>query len=76
MFAINSDSKTHSRHIDREKCIDAGLDVIRLEDDRELQDLVLSIHHCCMILAEQSIIIKIVENNIGGSYLRNLNQHR
>lgn len=58
------------------KCIDAGLDVIRLEEDRELQDLVLSIHHCCMILAEQSIIIKIVENNIGGCYLRNLNQHR
>lgn len=76
VFARNSDSKTHSRHIDREKCIDAGLDVIRLEEDRELQDLVLSIHHCCMILAEQSLIIKIVENNIGGCYLRNLNQHR
>lgn len=70
-FAKNEDSKTHSRHFDRDKCKEAGLDVIDLEEDNEFQDIVLSIHHCCMILAEQTPAIKIVENNIGGCYIRN-----
>ena len=72
-FAKNKDSKTHSRHFDRDKCKEAGLEVIDLEEDNELQDIVLSIHHCCMILAEQTPVIKIVENNIGGCYIRNAN---
>lgn len=72
-FAKNEDSKTHSRHFDRDKCKEAGLDVIDLEADNELQDLVLSIHHCCMILAEQTSVIKVVENNIGGCYVRHAN---
>lgn len=70
-FAKNEESKTHSRHFDRDKCKEAGLDVIDLEADNELQDIVLSIHHCCMILAEKTPVIKIVENNIGGCYIRN-----
>lgn len=72
-FAKNEESKTHSRHFDRDKCKEAGLDVIDLEADNELQDIVLSIHHCCMILAEQTPVVKIVENNIGGCYIRNSN---
>lgn len=71
VFAKNKNSKTHSRHIDRDKCREAGLDVIDLDADNELQDIVLSIHHCCMILAEQTPAVKIVENNIGGCYIRN-----
>ena len=72
-FAKNEESKTQSRHFDRDKCKEAGLDVIDLEADNELQDIVLSIHHCCMILAEQTPVVKIVENNIGGCYIRNAN---
>lgn len=72
-FAKNEESKTHSRHFDRDKCKEAGLDVIDLEADNELQDVILSIHHCCMILAEKTPVIKIVENNIGGCYIRNAN---
>lgn len=71
-FAKNEESKTHSRHFDRDKCKEAGLDVIDLEADNEMQDIVLSIHHCCMILAEQTPVVKIVENNIGGRYIRNV----
>lgn len=72
VFAKNEDSKTHSRHIDRDKCRDAGLDVIDLDADDELQDIVLTIHHCCMILAEKTTVGKIVENNIGGCYVRHV----
>ena len=72
VFAKNTDSKIHSRHLDRDKCREAGLDIIDLDEDNEMQDLVLSIHHCCMILAEKTPVIKIVENNIGGCYVRNI----
>ena len=68
VFGTNEHSKTHSRHIDRTKCTEAGLKIIDLERDQTIQDLVLGLHHCCMILGEQSNIVKIVENNIGGSY--------
>lgn len=70
VFAKNNDSKTHSRHIDRDKCREAGLDVIDMDADDELQDIVLTIHHCCMILAEKTSASKIVENNNGGCYIR------
>lgn len=72
VFTKSVESKTHGRHIDREKCREAGLNVIDLESDQVLQDLVLSIHHCCMILVEQTPIVKLVENNIGGCYLRQI----
>lgn len=68
IFGTNEHSKTHSRHIDRTRCKNAGLNIIDLEQEQEIQDLVLGIHHCCMILGEQSNIVKIVENNIGGCY--------
>lgn len=68
VFSKNDQSKTHSRHIDRTQCREAGLAIEDLEDNQQIQDLVLGIHHCCMILGEQSNIIKIVENNVGGRY--------
>lgn len=72
VFSQNSDSKIHNRHINRDKCKSAGLDIIDLEENQEIQDLVLGIHHACMILSEQSSVLKIVENNIDGSYLINV----
>ncbi len=74
VFQKNENSKIHSRHINRDKCKDAGLNIIDLEDDQKMQDLVLGIHHCCMILGEQSNILKIVENNIGGGYINQSRQ--
>lgn len=70
-FSQNSESKIHNRHINRDKCIAAGLEIISLEENQEIQDLILGIHHACMILGEQSSILKIVENNIGGAYIIN-----
>lgn len=76
MFSNSAVSKTHGRHINKEKCKAAGLNITDLEADQEIQDLVLGIHHCCMILGEQSAVVKIVENNIGGCYLCQQNQQR
>lgn len=68
VFVDNGDSKVHSRHIDVKRCIETGLHIELLETDPKIQDLVLSIHHCCMILGEASNIVKNVENNIGGEF--------
>lgn len=73
VFQQNRTSKIHSRHINRDKCKTAGLKIVDLEDDQTIQDLVLGIHHCCMILGEQSNIMKIVENNIGNGYIDHVN---
>lgn len=72
IFSQNTNSKIHNRHINRDKCKAAGLNIIDLEEDQTIQDLVLGIHHACMILSEQSSMLKVVENNIGGSYLINV----
>lgn len=73
VFQQNRTSKIHSRHINRDKCKTAGLKIVDLEADQTIQDLVLGIHHCCMILGEQSNIMKIVENNIGNGYIDHVN---
>ena len=50
-FGKSKNSKTHSRHINRDKCKETGLAIEDLEENQEIQDIVLSIHHCCMILS-------------------------
>jgi len=41
----HSVSYAHNRHLPPEKCKEIGLVVYDLEDDQELQDKVLSVHH-------------------------------
>lgn len=72
-FNNNDTTKVHSRHISKEKCKEVGLKIIDMEDDQYLQDMILSLHHCYMIYLEQTIVTKIVENNIGGCTMRLLN---
>lgn len=72
-FNNNNTTKVHSRHISKEQCKSVGLNIIDMEDDQHLQDMILSLHHCYMIYLEQTIVTKIVENNIGGCTMRLLN---
>lgn len=47
--------------------------IIPLEDDPELQDLVLSIHHAFVITFDGSTAIKIIENQNGKRMVLNIN---
>ena len=62
---------SHDRHFSAEYCGDAesgvGLTVEMLEDDQELQDAVLSVHHACMLALQEKNIAKIIENHDGVS---------
>lgn len=61
----HSRSKTHERHLSKEKCIEIGLNIISLEDDQKLQDLLLSVHHSYMITFHETNVLKIIENHMG-----------
>lgn len=42
-----------------------GLKIEKLEDDKKLQDLALTVHHAYMHTFSMSVAIKIIENHIG-----------
>lgn len=61
----HASTATHSRHLPLSKCEEIGLNVAKLEDDKKLQDLVLTVHHAYMHTFSMSPAIKITENHIG-----------
>lgn len=71
VFLNHAKSFSHSRRISKETCRQAGLKILDLEDDQKLQDAVLSLHHCYMILFDSFNFSKIVENQNSSCYLKN-----
>lgn len=59
------DRKVHSRHLHYTDAQRVGLKVSLLEDNQELQDHVLSLHHVYMLTFSNTQYQKIVENQIG-----------
>ncbi|AJP51114.1 SDH family Clp fold serine proteinase [Pseudomonas simiae] len=69
VLALNdhAGTKTHSRHLHVEDAVGFGLKVVKLEDDEELQDLVLTVHHAYMHTFANSPAGKIIENHNGSA---------
>jgi hypothetical protein len=65
MLANDVRSKAHNTHFQYEGCECVGLDVERLENDQQLQDLVLTLHHCYMHTLGNTPAFKIIENHLG-----------
>ena len=65
--ALNNhqDTRSHARHIHADEAESMGLIVKRLEDDDELQDIVLSVHHAYMSTFWSTPTIKIIESDNG-----------
>ena len=49
---------SHDRHLAPDQLKDLGLKIIDLEDDQDLQDKVLSLHHSCIITLTQTPVKK------------------
>jgi hypothetical protein len=64
-FSDHSQSKSHARHISKDKCRSVGLTIIDMEADNGLQDAILTTHHAYMHTFAHSAAVKIVENHIG-----------
>lgn len=67
----NEFTKLHSRHIDIKEAKKIGLNVKALEQDDQLQDLVLSVHHCFMLTFQNTNAVKIIENQNGTLFSMN-----
>ena len=65
--ALNNhdDTKTHARHIHIEEAENIGLKIFRMEDDQDIQDLSLTVHHCYMHTFGSTQAFKIIENHKG-----------
>ena len=61
----HSISKTHGRHLSKNKCKSIGLKITDLENDSVLQDLVLSVHHASIHTLTSTNAFKIIENQNG-----------
>jgi hypothetical protein len=67
------DAKTllsHGRPVRRDEARDHEIDVKDLEDDGELQDAVLSVHHAALISMSTIPIMKLIENNRDRRFLQ------
>lgn len=64
----HTNSLVHDRHFDSDKCREIGIKVIQLENDQELQDKVLTLHHISMLTLDATPTVKMIENQ-NNSYL-------
>jgi ATP-dependent protease ClpP protease subunit len=61
---------SHARHISFAKSKQIGLEVSALEDDPDLQDAVLSVHHACIHTLSSTGAFKIIENHEGIAFIQ------
>lgn len=71
-LSSHEETKSHSRHLSNNRCKEIGLKIMDLESDNELQDLVLSVHHSCMLTLENQNIVKIIENQNEKAFITRL----
>lgn len=62
-------TKSHSRHIPMPTCQEIGLKITEMEEDQELQDIILSVHHSSALTIMNTSAIKIIENQDGQAYI-------
>lgn len=63
-------TKSHSRHISIDRAKDLGLKVVALEDDDDLQDAVLTVHHAFIQTLSATEAFKMVENHDGIAHIQ------
>lgn len=65
---------SHDRHLSASACRSLGLKVDMLEEDDDLQDAVLSVHHATMQTLSETNAYKIIENHKGAAYISSAKQ--
>lgn len=63
-------TKSHARHLSIERCKQMGLSVVSMEDDQDLQDAILSVHHSCIHTLSATPAYKIIENQNGIAFIQ------
>lgn len=63
-------NKTHNRHLHYDELKKMGLNVSLIEKDPELQDLILTVHHCYMHSLMNTAAYKMIENHLGSALVK------
>ena len=69
-------TKSHARHLSFSRCSQIGLNAVALEDNPDLQDAVLSVHHACIHTLSATGAYKIIENHRGVAFAQMVRQVR
>ena len=69
-FADYESFRSHGRRVGRDQARAIGVKVVDLEDDAQLQDAVLSVHHATMHTFAGTPAQKIIENYHGRAWVR------
>jgi Serine dehydrogenase proteinase len=75
-FADHNIHHSHALGIGRDDARGYGVVIDDLEDDGELQDAVLSVHHALTHALAMSSAVKIVENNIGRRFVKGVQMNQ
>lgn len=73
LFASHQNTKAHDRHISASECLKIGLEVKMIEEDPDLQDAVLSVHHAATLFMKQNNLVSMVTNPRCTGLFRNTN---
>ena len=65
----HNNSKLHGRHFSIDYCKDIGLKIEEMEENKQLQDLILSVHHSYIATLNMGNIVKIIESSNGKAYI-------
>lgn len=71
-FGDHALTLSHARHLDIRQVQNAGVKVVALEDDQELQEAVLTVHHASIQTLSDTGCIKIIENQNSVSHIRGI----
>lgn len=69
-LAAYGENKSHSRQIGYKEAIEIGLPVKKLEDDQELQDAVLSVHHLFVHTFNNTPVYKLVTSSNNNEFVQ------
>lgn len=67
-------NRRHERHIHAEECKKLGIKILDIEADPEIQDAILTAHHCFIHTLSNTLAIKIIENHNGTNFTKMLPQ--
>lgn len=67
-LADHAFTKSHSRHIGLKAAKDIGLSVFPLEEDQQLQEKILTVHHAYVLTASETGLVKMMENHQGVAF--------
>lgn len=70
----HTNTLSHDRHYSFDKAKEIGVNVKRLEDDKDLQEAVLNVHHMFILSLTDTGAYKIIENHNGIAFIQQVQQ--